>query len=78
MNFCDFFIDEELLKWLFKIIGTKTEKDKYRMVSFICGIQKKSRTHTNREWTSGCRGWREGGNRERLVKGWQVSATRWA
>ena len=45
-----------------------TEKDKYCMVSFACGIQK-SQTHGYREQNGDYQGLKGEENREMLVKG---------
>ena len=48
---------------------SETEKNKYHMISLICGIQnmtqvnlstKQKQTHRHREQTCGCQGWGQG------------------
>ena len=54
---------------------SQTQKDKYCMISLICGIWK-SWTHRTRE-NGGYQGLRGGGNEEILVKGYKLSVMRW-
>ena len=54
---------------------SKSEKNKYWTVSLICGIFKKSWTHRKRKVEKQLpRGWEK---REKLVKGYKLSAVRW-
>ena len=47
---------------------SQTEKDKYCMISLICGILKRQ-THRNKEENDSCQGLVGGGNGEMLIKG---------
>lgn len=51
---------------------SQTGKDKYCMVSFICGIDK---SQTHREWSGVTRGV-GGGNGKMLAKGYKLSVMR--
>ena len=55
---------------------SQTEEDKYSMISLICGILKKKIEHVKtkvEKWLPGVEG---GRNRERLLKGYKLSAIR--
>lgn len=47
--------------------GRHTEKDKYGMVSLICGMQEK-KPHVNREQKLAYQWMRDKGNKKRLMK----------
>ena len=62
-------ISRHYVKW------NKSEKDKYHVISLVCGILKCG-AHRNRE-ISGCQELGDGGNGEMLVKRYKLLIIRW-